>query len=57
MLFAQELTAISPTQLISVTFPAETCPKNSRKPCKNCYIKLWIDILASLGQKLSAFLN
>ena len=52
MLFAQELTTISPTQLISVTFPAETCPKNSRKLCKNCYIKLWIDILVSLGQKI-----
>ena len=39
MLFAQELTTISPTQLISVTFPAETCPKNSKKPCKNCHQK------------------
>ena len=57
MLFAQELTAISPTQLISVTFPAETCPKNSRKPCKNCYIKLWIDIWWVCGKKLSVFLN
>ena len=52
MLFAQELTTISPTQLISVTFPPETCLKNSRKPYKNCYIKLWIDVLASLGQKI-----
>ena len=39
MLFAQELTTISPTQLISVTFPAETCSKNSKKPCKNCHQK------------------
>ena len=39
MLFAQGLTTISPPQVTSITFPAETCPKNSTKPCKNCYLK------------------
>ena len=48
MLFAQELTTIPPLQVISVTFPAETFPKNSKKTCKNCYIKPWVDILVSL---------
>ena len=51
MLFAQELTTIPPLQVISVTFPAETFPKNSKKTCKNCYIKPWVDILVSLWQK------
>ena len=48
MLFAQELTTISPPQVISVTFLAETCPKNSNKPCKNCHLKPSMDILVSL---------
>ena len=52
MLFAQGLTAISPPQVISITFPAETCPKNSKKPCKSCYLKPWMDILVSLWQKI-----
>ena len=52
MPFAQELTTIPPRQVISVTFPVETFPKNSKKPCKNCYIKPWMDILKSLWQKI-----
>ena len=39
MPFAQELTTIPPLQVISVTFPAKAFPKNSKKPCKNCYTK------------------
>ena len=52
MLFAQELTAIAPPQVISVIFPVKALSKNSKKQCKNCYIKSWIDILVSLWQKI-----